>query len=115
MQKDKRPGVAAVLKALYPDEGAQQMVQDMGKAVETAAGLVKQDKKTGFGNINENVEEEAVDDPAPAAKVLKPKRGAQSQPQVQVQSRIEVAAPVEKPYTGPRIDKVHNICLSLES
>ena len=29
MQKDKRPGIAAVLKALYPEEGAQEMVQDM--------------------------------------------------------------------------------------
>ena len=29
MQKDKRPGVAAVLKALYPEEGEQKMVQDM--------------------------------------------------------------------------------------
>ena len=29
MQKDKRPGVAAVFKALYPEEGEQQMVQDM--------------------------------------------------------------------------------------
>ena len=29
MQKDKRPGVAAVLKALYPEEGEQTMVQDM--------------------------------------------------------------------------------------
>ena len=71
MQKDKRPGIAAVLKALYPEEGAQQMVQDMAKAVETAAS-VKQEKKTGCGN-KEDVEEEAVDDPspAPAAKLLK--------------------------------------------
>ena len=29
MQKDKRPGVAAVFKALYPEEGEQKMVQDM--------------------------------------------------------------------------------------
>ena len=29
MQKDKRPGVAAVFKALYPEEGGQNMVQDM--------------------------------------------------------------------------------------
>ena len=114
MQKDKRPGIAAVFKALYPEEGAQQMVQDMAKAVETAAS-VKQEKKTGCGN-KEDVEEEAVDDPspAPAANLLKAKRGSQSQPQVQVQSRIEVAAPAEKPYTGPRIDKVHN-CLLCEA
>ena len=31
MQKDKRPGVAAVFKALYPEEGEQNMVQDMVK------------------------------------------------------------------------------------
>ena len=29
MQKDKRPGVAVVLKALYSEEGEQKMVRDM--------------------------------------------------------------------------------------
>jgi len=123
MQKDKRPGVAAVFKALYPEEGEQNMVQDMAKAV-GAVGSVKQEKKTGGIGNKENIEEEVVDDPspAPAAKPAKVKRGAQSQfyqrqgvqPPVQVQSRIEVAAPAEKPYTGPRIDKVHN-CLLCEA
>ena len=58
-------------------------------------GGVKQEKKTGGIGNKENIEEEEVDDPspAPAAKPVKAKRGAQSQmiikhhgvqPQVQV-------------------------------
>ena len=46
-----------------------------------AVGGVKQEKKTGGIGNKENIEEEAVDDPspAPAAKPVKAKRGAQSQ------------------------------------
>ena len=46
-----------------------------------AVGSVKQEKKTGGSGNKENIEEEAVDDPspAPAAKPVKAKRGAQSQ------------------------------------
>ena len=44
-------------------------------------GGVKQEKQTGGSGNKENIEEEEVDDPspAPAAKPVKVKRGAQSQ------------------------------------
>ena len=41
MHKDKRPGVAAVLKALYPEEGEQKMVQDMVRLDSESANTFK--------------------------------------------------------------------------
>ena len=41
MQKDKRPGIAAVLKALYPEEGEQKMVQDMVRLSSEPANTFK--------------------------------------------------------------------------
>jgi len=102
MAKDKRPGVAAVFKALYEDEEQVKKVVDE----------VKQEKKATRGNVGKENLDENVDDPPPALPV-KPARAAKKLPQVQVQPRVEVAA-AEKAYTGPRIDKVHN-CLLCEA
>jgi len=102
MSKDKRPGVAAVFAALYEDEEQVKKVVD----------AVKQEKNASRGNVGKENLDENVDDPSPALPV-KPARAAKKLPQVQVQPRVEVAA-VEKAYTGPRIDKVHN-CLHCEA
>jgi len=102
MAKDKRPGVAAVFKALYEDEEQVKKVVDE----------VKQEKNATRGNVGKENLDENVDDPPPALPV-KPARAAKKLPQVQVQPRVEVAA-AEKAYTGPRIDKVHN-CLLCEA
>jgi len=104
MAKDKRPGVAAVFAALYPDEDKEQ--------VKKAEDVVKQEKKVTSGNLGKENLDENVDDPPPALPV-KPARAAKKLPQVQVQPRVEVAA-AEKAYTGPRIDKVHS-CLLCEA
>jgi len=109
MAKDKRPGVAAVLAVLYPEE------EDQVKKEEKVGNTGKQDKKkTNSGNVGkENLDENVVDDPTPAPTVKQPAKAAKKMPQVQVQPRVEVAA-AEKAYTGPRIDKVHN-CLLCEA
>jgi len=104
MAKDKRPGVAAVFAALYPDE---EQVKKEDKVGVVAKQATKKGKSVGKENLDEN-----VDDPPPAQPV-KPAKAVKKLPQVQVQPRVEVAA-AEKAYTGPRIDKVHN-CLLCEA
>merc|ERR1719234_2778453 len=74
MAKDKRPGVAAVLAVLYPEE------EEQVKKAEKVGGAVKQEKKktnVGKENLDEN-----VDDPTPVPPPVKSVKAAKKLPQV---------------------------------
>ena len=104
MAKDKRPGVAAVLAVLYPEEESQVntffsidfTTEDSKSQTNTAAIQVKKEekvgntgkqdkKKTNSGNVGkESLDENVVDDPTPAPTVKQPAKAAKKMPQVQV-------------------------------
>merc|ERR1719341_1342204 len=100
-----RPGVAAMLAHLYPEEEEQK-----------PAVKVKQEKEKVTAMETENSED--VDDPT-SHKTLLPTKPTQVKPKAQlVQTRVQqvVVKPpqveaTKKAYTGPRIDKVHTCML----
>jgi len=105
MSLDSRPGVAAMLAHLYPEEEEQK-----------PAVKVKQEKEKVTAMETENSED--VDDPT-SHKTLLPTKPTQVKPKAQlVQTRVQqvVVKPpqveaTKKAYTGPRIDKVHTCML----
>jgi len=105
MALDSRPGVAAMLAHLYPEEEEQK-----------PAVKVKQEKEKFTAMETDNSED--VDDPT-SHKTLPPSKPPQVQPKAQpVQTRVQQvvvkppqAEAAKKAYTGPRIDKVHTCML----